>query len=403
MIRILFVDDDNERARELTAMLDEYCIQHMSDYATSRDTALRLLSCNQYDLVVVDIILPDNMAKVSLSKYAGKDILNDICYDRKIITPLYVLGITSDNDTYNAVKDFFDSKFVPLTMWEIDNTFWKEHFISKIKYIEKLSNKYKPVNVNKADVVIIATVDDEYRALNSLPIEWEDYIIDNEPLICSKSVIRIFDNDKTVFRVKLPEMGMSAASHTTTKIIDLFEPDTIVMTGICGGNKDEVGLGDIIVAEKTWDYGSGKIKKDENGEAVLSIAPNQINIDSKLKIEIERTTEIVNDLSVSWNKNRNDNKVSRVKIGALASGSSVLANIDIIKNIKDTQFRKLLGIDMETYGVYFACANQGKDIKYVSIKAVSDLADEHKDDSYHEYSSSISAMYIYELIKRDVL
>ena len=200
MIRILFVDDDNERARELTAMLDEYCISHMSDYATSRDSALRLLSCNQYDLVVVDIILPDNMAKVNLSKYAGKDILNDICHDRKIITPLYVLGITSDNDTYEAVKVFFDSKFVPLTMWEMDNTFWKENFISKIKYIEKLSNKYKPVNVNKADIVIVATVDDEYRALNSLPIEWEDYIIENEPLICSKSVIKISDNKKTIFK-----------------------------------------------------------------------------------------------------------------------------------------------------------------------------------------------------------
>ncbi len=404
MIRILFVDDNIERTQEMICTLDEYKISHISDYAISKDDALRKLSCNQFDLVVVDIILPDNLRTPGLSNSAGKEILNEISYGRNIVPPLYVLGITSDNETYENVKDFFEEKFIPLSVWESDNSTWKAKFISKIKYIQKLSKNYTPINTNKVDTVIIATVDDEYRALNRLPIEWEDYIIDGDPLICSKgTLVDAKGNTKKLLKVKLPEMGMSAATHITTRIINLFDPQTIVMVGICGGNKTEVSLGDIIVAEKTWDYGSGKIKKSCSSDSNFSILPNQININTYLKSEIERNSKIVNKVYNSWNEEKGDTKISSVKIGALPSGSAVIADKDVINNIKEHQYRKLLGIDMETYGVYFACHNQGKSVRYVSIKSVSDLADEHKDDTYHDYCSYASAMFTFELISLGIL
>lgn len=100
---------------------------------------------------------------------------------------------------------------------------------------------------------------------------------------------------------------------------------------------------------------------------------------------------------------KNDDKCSSIKIGAITTGSAVVANRDVIDAIIEPQYRKVLGIDMETYGVYFACEKSGKNIKFVSMKAVSDLADVEKDDSYHKFCSYVSAKFAFELIELDIL
>ena len=38
------------------------------------------------------------------------------------------------------------------------------------------------------------------------------------------------------------------------------------MTGICAGIEGKVNMGDIIIAERIFDYGSGKLKSNEDGE-----------------------------------------------------------------------------------------------------------------------------------------
>lgn len=400
MIRILFIDDNIERTQEIVSWLDECQIENISDFAITKDDALRKLNYNQYDLVIIDIVLPESMKIPGFSQSAGLDIVNEICFSRTVIRPLFLIGITSNQESYDLVKDKFDSNFIPLSIWETGDNNWKSKLIAKIKYLSKLTNEYKPININKVDIAIITAVDDEYRALDTLPVCWNETRITNDPLICSKGIL---DNGKTIIRVKLPEMGMSAASHITTRIMELFEPTSIVMTGICGGNKDEVALGDVVVAERTWDYGSGKIKKGKDKEIAFSALPNQIIIDAILRSDIERNSNIINNICAEWNAKNEDDKISSIKIGAVTTGSAVVANRDVIDEVIGPQYRKVYGIDMETYGVYFACSKSGKNMKFVSIKAVSDLADTEKDDSYHDYCSYVSAKFAFELIKLDVL
>ena len=244
MIRILFIDDNIERTQEIASWLGEYQIENDSEFAVTKDDALRKLSCNQYDLVIVDIVLPESIKTIGVSQSAGLDIVKEICFSRTVIRPLYLLGITSNQESYDAVKNEFESSFIPLSIWEIGDENWKTKLIAKIKYLSKLTNEYKPINKNKVDVAIITAVGDEYHALDTLPICWKDVKIPCDPLIYSRGILT---SGKTILRVKLPEMGMSAASHVTTRIIELFEPKSVVMTGICGGNKDEVALGDVVV------------------------------------------------------------------------------------------------------------------------------------------------------------
>lgn len=49
-----------------------------------------------------------------------------------------------------------------------------------------------------------------------------------------------------------------------------------------------------------------------------------------------------------------------VRIGAITTWAAVIADESIIHSIIEPQYRKVMGIDMETYGVYFACKNSEK-------------------------------------------
>lgn len=51
-------------------------------------------------------------------------------------------------------------------------------------------------------------------------------------------------------------------------VVEEYQPQLTVMTGICAGDKRHVRLGDLVVAERAFTYDSGKVVKDEQGQSV---------------------------------------------------------------------------------------------------------------------------------------
>ena len=209
---------------------------------------------------------------------------------------------------------------------------------------------------------------------------------------------------------KLPEMGMSAASCITTKIINQFAPKSIYMVGICGGVKGKVELCDIIVASRSWDYGSGKIKpkKDDLSTCYYEFeaSPNQIQVDVTTTGRLEALTkDILAEIANDWNKEHKGNTISpNLHIAPMPSGSSVITDKALFNEIVKPQHRKCVALDMETYGVYFAIKNTSShDIKFLSIKCVSDYADDEKDDRYHEACCFTSSRYLLKCIQNGLL
>ncbi|MDE5985290.1 MAG: hypothetical protein K2H13_08560 [Eubacterium sp.] len=403
MIRILFIDDTHARPRSIIGFLEEKGVYTDSTIvATQRDAYIELEN-KQYDLVVIDIKLPKSMSTYTTEDYAGIDILNSINYQENINKPLFIIGVTSEKSIYDNVKSSFEDLLFPIFFWNEFNDDNKLQLLRKIKYLEDLNSKYKPININKVDVAIITAVDDEYKALDILSIKWENTYLDNDPGIYSIGELKDnLGNIKRILKTKLPEMGMASSAFVTTQILNTFEPEAVIMVGICGGREGEVNLGDIIVADRTWDYGSGKIKYNKN-KIDFHALPNQISLDPLIKSNIERNSEIVNEIYIDWNKKNNDNKISSMKLGALPSGSAVVATEKFINTFVEPQYRKYIGIDMETYGVYFSCKNHRSNVKYVSIKSVSDLANHEKDDTYHKYCSYVSAKYAFKLIEKNII
>jgi nucleoside phosphorylase len=60
--------------------------------------------------------------------------------------------------------------------------------------------------------------------------------------------------------------GMQDTASSIEKVLQEFEPRFLAMTGFCGGNKSQVKLGDLIVADKTFIYDSGSVTESKGGK-----------------------------------------------------------------------------------------------------------------------------------------
>src|SRR5205823_9948579 len=85
-------------------------------------------------------------------------------------------------------------------------------------------------------------------------------------------------------------------------------------------------------------------------------------------------------------------EANRLHVGPLGAADQVIDDASRVLEIQQS-WRKLIGVEMETYGVYRACY-EAPDPKprFVSFKSVCDFAAE-KSDSWQEYASFIAAQF----------
>lgn len=89
-----------------------------------------------------------------------------------------------------------------------------------------------------------------------------------------------------------------------------------------------------------------------------------------------------------------------IRKDAMVSGSAVVSDGKIVNTqIKE---RKVNGIDMEAYGVVYACNHSKKKPKVIILKAICDFADANKNDIYQSAAAYVSAHVFYELFSNHI-
>ena len=182
----------------------------------------------------------------------------------------------------------------------------------------------------------------------------------------------------------------------TSKIIAQFRPRFVAMVGICAGRYGKVSLGDVVVANPSWDWGSGKIDTKDD-EPIFKPSPHQVELDIDLWEQLKdicRNPELLARIKSAARMKRPETEL-RAHFGPLASGASVVANKDTFEGLL-SQHRDLLGIEMEAYGVVTACNGLGRPRPTPLImKAVCDYADKDKSDDFQEYAAYTSAALLW--------
>jgi nucleoside phosphorylase len=197
-------------------------------------------------------------------------------------------------------------------------------------------------------------------------------------------------------------MGLTSAAIATTQLLFQFRPRLVVMIGIAAGTRSSgKQFGDVLVADPSVDYNSGKVVF-EGGIREFEPDPYPIGLNPRLRSVLKKyqsSNPLFAQIRQRWN-GVTPSKPNRLHVGPVGAADQVIDDASRVLEIQKN-WRKLIGVEMETYGVYRAVheAPEPKP-RAVSFKAVCDFAAE-KSDSWQEYAAYMAAEFAIEFLKRE--
>jgi nucleoside phosphorylase/CheY-like chemotaxis protein len=400
-MKILILEDEQDKRNDI---INTLCNIHSIklDDITICDNIIdgkRILRERNFDLLLLDINLPIRSNNKPEEK-SGLDFYKEFKNDRRYNQPREIIGITAYEKEYLDVKKDFEESLIHIVHYHALNREWEEPLVERIEYVISSNTSNSGYNY---DIAILCALDKpELEAIRKLTKNWNKITVENTSIPFYETYFEFENKKLKVVITSINKMGMVPTAVLSTQIIELFRPRYLAMTGIVAGIYGEVELGDILVVNPSWDSGSGKIKKDEKGNKLFEIDPRQETISNDIEyniLELSNDNHFLNSLRENWQiKMKN---VITVHIGPVASGAAVIANSDITEEIQRQQSRKIIGIEMEAYGLIYAAKHStNPKPEAIVIKSVCDFADENKNDGYQSYAAYTSANFLYEYIKR---
>lgn len=402
MIKILIIDDSVEKLRSVIDFLEKECNVAGADIdcADTVNSGRECLTSNRYDLLLLDLVLPFSEDDTPSSE-SGTKFLDEIYYNPNINIPLHIIGLTEYDQAFKDSAQDFEDKLWGLVNFSLQNNDWKDKLKSKVFHLQSTKKEYKDfIEVeNKFDVAIITALNKEFEQLKQI-CTWVPFPVANDPLVYYKYTLNTKNsNNIKIIACCINDMGMQAASAVASKVISLFSPSMLFMTGICAGLKSaRINLGGVIVAKQVWDYESGKILDDADGS--FNFKPDMKCLPTDQGI-VTRLTEFSNNKTVLSNiynefKGKKPNTQLEIKFDSVGSGPYLLTSKNYLTKLLEND-RKLIGIDMEGYGIYKA-GQFHNGTTPIFVKGVSDFGDAEKDDDYQDYASYASARFVYEYL-----
>lgn len=394
-MRILIADDHPARYEPLLLKLKSLGFDTTKEicFVVCADEAASELESKQYDLLILDIILPQYKYNPATTHTYSLDLLHRIHVDEEINKPGKVIGITADKAAAIAASDQFDENTWAIIDYTPQADTWMHRIVNCVEYLKKnKNNELCTAKKRSVDIAVICALETpELDAVLSLPWNWQSSRPVDDSVFVNDGWFYVGQTKVTVAAAFSTRMGMVSTAIKSLLIINSLRPKILVMTGICAGVKEKVGLGDVLFADPAWDFQSGK-RVIDGGTRKFSFAPHQLPADHRIRSHFEQLrSDKIFFTGLPKLFSENCEFTTSLRIGPVASGSAVLADGITIEEIKDQQ-RELLGVEMEIYGLYAAAFNvSGLQPRVFALKGVCDYADPDKKDEAQAYAAFASA------------
>ena len=197
-------------------------------------------------------------------------------------------------------------------------------------------------------------------------------------------------------------MGLTAAAIATTQLILQFRPRLVAMIGIAAGTRSgNKQFGDVLVADPSVDYNSGKVVT-AGGIREFQPDPYPIGLQPRLRsllLKYRSAPEIFTTITAGW-PGAKPMEANQIHVGPLGASDQVIDDASRVIEIQ-RNWRKLIGVEMETYGVYRAVHEAPEPRpRAVSFKSVCDFAAE-KSDSWQAYAAYVAARFAQVFIAQE--
>lgn len=399
-MKILILDDNEAKAVAVEeALLGS---SNGADFSIRKEkcvmSGVRAMNQESFDFLILDLLLPTRIGQAPNSQ-GGKIILDEII-DGSVKIPSHIICLTAYENESHALEDAVRKSLVHIIIYEDGNDAWKARLLSKTALIYRCLNQQSAEGTDlKTDIVILTSAPAvELTEVQKLPGGFVAEFNQRDRMHYYHAEWTTVVGKKSVVACAAPSMGMTAACITACKAISRWRPRFLIMTGIAASTAAANKIGDILCVETAYDYGSGKISETGDGSRVFIPSPQQLQLDSKIHSivkHLEREQKGMNEIQSEWYAKLD--RTPSLMVGIMASGAAVVQSASMVEDIKNVS-RKTVGLDMEAYGVFQACAlsPMPQPIAIVA-KGVSDYADSAKNDSGQQLAAFTSARFIYQL------
>ena len=410
MLSILIIDDSDDKIRVLKNLFREiHSIRpEKVEIADSVLTALDKLASKRYDLVILDLYLPYEKGDEA-NPEGGMQLVEMIDSEEfnEIYKPFHIIGLSREETMPGHREVFFRSLWYLLTYDEMDDT-WRKQLTQKVSYLIQSKRLLQESTTYDYDVAIINALQrpENYWTKKLFSNEWTEVLVTGDDCNSYYATTLKISTGKEIRLVTCfaNQMASTASAMLTTKVIYNFRPKYLFMTGIAAAvEEDNVNYGDILVATEVWDGASGKYKDTEDADNIFMPDYRQKVLNSAFQNTINQLKEnqqVLREISDAYSSTIKPSTNLAIHTGPMASVPAVIASEEPLNKLKE-HARKLLGIEMEAYGMFYAAENaiSPRPKIVASLKSVSDYATKNKNDNYQDYASYTSNALLKHLVQ----
>lgn len=204
--------------------------------------------------------------------------------------------------------------------------------------------------------------------------------------------------DKSVVLV-FSRWGKVASATTTTQLINDFDVDEIIFTGVAGSIQNHINIGDIVIGHKLYQH-------DMDASPLIPVYEipilNRTNFETDLKKRelLHRSClkflEEFNQLISKDDARQFQIEQPKVFIEDIASGDQFISTEKQLKPIKDN-LPSIACVEMEGAAVAQVCYEY--EIPYSIIRTISDKANDNSHIEFQKFAKIIASNYALEIIK----
>lgn len=393
----LIVDDNVGRANRISKIVQSSCGETCGSITivNSAASAIKRLLQAPCDLLIVDIALPsiDNGSPLP----DGGQILLDQLHQlgSAVATPSWVIAITSHEASRELTKISFRESLV----WVLFDAPGVNEWEGQLKvFCTRISTSTRYDNSSSDICFVTALRTPELEAVLDLKFDWKSRGVTNFLSSHYAGTLAHKGRVASVSAFTYDKMGLVPMSYLVGNVINEFRPKVVFLTGICAGIGKDVALGDIIIAESSWNWQAGKV----GAGATALHEPDIIQASARL-VALARLAASDLHLGQSLLKAGQytsiKDRVPSMHVGPMASGSVVLADAAAVEKVT-VQHRKAIGLDMEAYGCYAASRYAGHlRTEIICLKGVSDNATASKADNLQMLGAIRSALVAEQIAK----
>lgn len=400
-MKVLIVDDHPKRYDRLIRAFDTLGIRREDiQLVGSTSEARSQIEQARFDLLILDIIVPLWPEREEAAQHS-MDLLFEIREGELSNAPRYVVGITADPDAVSEAMNQFHVWTWSVLPYAPDRDDWVQRAVNMARFIMDQPEAKVDVDHHVDLAIICALARPEQEEILKLDWNWTAPRPINDVVFVRDGHVEVEGKMLSVCVTAVNRMGMVATALRASSLIATLRPRLIAMTGICAGVRGKVRIGDVLFADPAWDFQSGKrVRDDQNSR--LSIRPHHLPAPQRVRTLIDLLRDDKDALAkIAVDFPGDAPTVSRIFPGPVASGSAVLADGEIIQDIKDEQHQELIGVEMEIYGLYAAAhSSHSPQPLFFALKGVCDYADPDKEDGHQQYAAYASAKVLQLLIER---